>query len=65
MGKDVGGVVTQGVGVGKKIFGRLWRPKIYHPPGPWVKRRKGVVRQNFRLKGGGPTPHHPPLAHVW
>ena len=31
MGKveDVGGVVTQGVGVGKKIFGRLWRPKIY------------------------------------
>ena len=51
---------------GEKIFGCLRRPKIYHPPlSPGSNVVRGVVRQNFHLKGGSPTPHHPPRAHVW
>ena len=66
MGKveDVGGVVTQGVGVGKKFSAAFGGQKFTTPLGPGSNVVRGVVRQNFRLKGGGPTPHHPPLAHV-
>ena len=32
---------------GEKIFGCLRRPKIYHPPGPSVQRRKGRGSPKF------------------
>ena len=48
----------------KKFSAAFGGQKFTTPLGPGSNVVRGVVRQNFRLKGGGPTPHHPPLAHV-